>query len=177
MESVQIEQLIKHALMPGKFTWADLGSGEGVFTLALRKLVGSNITIYSVDSQISKLREQEKLFNEKFPETNIKFIEQDFTDHLSLPLLDGILMANSLHFVRRKNQFLEMITSCLKPGGKFVIVEYDTDQRNSFVPYPLTFYRLSKLLREYNFSDPQLLSTAPSKYQKRMYSAAATWLE
>ncbi len=177
MEAAQIEQLISGAITPGNFAWADLGSGAGAFTLALRKLGGPEIKIYSVDSQISKLREQEELFCTNFPGANIKFIEQDFTVDLSLPILDGILMANSLHFVRRKNQFLDSITQFLKPGGKLLIVEYDTDRGNSFVPYPLTFYRLSKLLRQHDFSDPELLATAPSKYEKGMYSAVATWLE
>lgn len=177
MDQAEIERLIAPAITPGKYVWADLGSGEGNFTLALRKLAGPEVTIYSVDSQIAKLREQEQHFAQVFPGTKIKYLEQDFTDNVVLPLLDGIMMANSLHFVRRKNQFLESLTSMLKPGGKLLIIEYDTDSGNSFVPYPVTFSRLSKLLRQHDFSDPQLIGTAPSKYQKGMYAAVATWME
>src|SRR5579863_6185040 len=79
--------------------WADLGSGWGAFTLALADLLGSGGRIYSVDRDSGALREQEQAMRERFPDRSVTYLAADFTRPLDLPPLDGIVMANSLHFV------------------------------------------------------------------------------
>jgi hypothetical protein len=53
-------------------------------------------------------------------------------------------MANALHFVRDQTGFLERAGKWLKPHGCFLLVEYDTDLRNPWEPYPLSFSTLQK---------------------------------
>jgi SAM-dependent methyltransferase len=65
----------------------------------------------------------------------------DFTRVIGLPLLDGILMANAMHYFKDKEAVLRQIHSFLKPIGTFLLVEYNVDSGNPWVPYPL----LSKL--------------------------------
>ena len=46
-------------------------------------------------------------------------------------------MANSLHFVADKAPVLSRLIRLLKPGGRLIVVEYNTSRGNSAVPYPL----------------------------------------
>src|SRR5689334_23043851 len=96
--------LIKHGVGQGG-VWADLGSGEGAFTLALRDVGGADIEIYSIDKNRESLEIQKKHFQNMFSNTTIHYREQDFTDEIHVPQLDGILMANSLHFVNAQDLF------------------------------------------------------------------------
>jgi ubiquinone/menaquinone biosynthesis C-methylase UbiE len=134
-----ITQLIDKVVAFGTSVWADLGSGDGAFTLELRELGGPDIEIFSMDKDIESLREQEETFEKRFGKGNIEFINADFTEPFEFPPLDGILMANSLHFVNDQYFFLDNLWNFLKPGGKLLLVEYDTDFGNPFIPYPLSF--------------------------------------
>lgn len=151
--------------------WADLGSGSGAFTLALEDLLGPTGKIYSIDKDKRVLKEQEKAMRSNFPSANVEYRVADFTQPLDLPGLDGIVMANSLHYVRRKEPILRLIRSYLRPGGRFILVEYNTDRGNMWVPYPLTYKTWETLAHQNGFTDTHLLSTVPSRYFGEIYSA------
>lgn len=122
--------------------WADLGCGNGLFTKALASLIDRGSTIYCVDSNQSSLNEIPDLYNEQV----IEKIQADFVkDHLPFEKLNGILMANSLHFVKDKTAFLQKLNGYLQKDHCLLIVEYDTDKANRWVPYPLSFQSLSTL--------------------------------
>ncbi len=151
--------------------WADLGSGTGAFTLALADLIGPTGHIYTIDKDQRALKDQEKAMRTNFPTTTVQYITADFTRRLDLPKLDGIIMANSLHFVRHKDPILQLIRSYLRPGGRFILVEYNTDRGNMWVPYPLSYRTWETLSRQNGFTKTQLLSTVPSRYFGEIYSA------
>lgn len=151
--------------------WADLGSGSGAFTLALEDLLGPTGKIYSIDKDKRALKEQEKAMRSNFPSANVEYKVADFTRPLDLPVLDGIVMANSLHYVRHKESILQLIRSYLRPGGRFILVEYNTDRGNMWVPYPLTYKTWETLAHQNGFTQTQLLSTVPSRYFGEIYSA------
>lgn len=151
--------------------WADLGSGWGAFTLALADLLGSGATIYSVDKDRSALREQEGEMRRRFLSTNIHYMQADFTKRLDLPALDGIVMANALHFVRRKEPVLDLLRSYLKPDGCLILVEYNADSGNPWVPFPLSFPTWERLAEQAGFASTRLLSTVPSRFLRELYSA------
>jgi len=151
--------------------WADLGSGTGAFTLALANLIGPTGQIYSVDRDKSALREQERAMHASFPATIVHFITADFTRRLDLPSLDGIVMANSLHFVSQKGPLLQLVRSYLRPGGRLILVEYNTDRGNMWVPYPLSYPTWETLARQNGFAQTQLLATVPSRFFGEMYSS------
>src|SRR5207249_11137099 len=89
-------------------SWADLGAGEGAFTRALSDLLGSEARIVAVDKDASALRALDSRF-----ETRVG----DFTKPLDLHDLDGVVMANSLHYVRDKDPVLRLVHGMLRPGG------------------------------------------------------------
>ena len=112
-------------------TWADFGAGSGAFTLALCELVGMAATIYAVDKDKSSLRELENSHRARFNTTdNLILLPNDFSRPLDLPPLDGIVMANSLHFFRDREKILRHVRGFLKPDGAFMLVEYNVDSGN-----------------------------------------------
>jgi ubiquinone/menaquinone biosynthesis C-methylase UbiE len=153
--------------------WADLGSGGGAFTLALADLIGPAGEIYSVDKDGSALRQQEKAMQTHFATTTVHYMAADFTRKLALPALDGIVMANSLHFVRGKEPVLQLVRSYLRPGGRLLLVEYNADHGNMWVPYPLSYATWEALAQQSGFGSTRLLATVPSRFFREIYSAAS----
>jgi len=151
--------------------WADLGSGTGAFTLALADLLGTSASIYSVDRDKSALKEQERTMRTRFPTIAVHYINADFTRRLDFPPLNGIVMANSLHFVREKNAIVQLIRSYLRPGGRLILVEYNSDRGNMWVPYPFSYNTWETLARHNGFADIRLLATRPSRFFGEIYSA------
>lgn len=153
--------------------WADLGSGSGAFTLALADLLGPNARIYSVDKDRRALREQAAAMRARFPEVAVEYVEADFTGKLALPPLDGVLMANSLHYVRHKASMLDLVRSYLRPAGRLILVEYNADHGNMWVPYPLSYPTWEKLSQQHGFASTRLLATVPSRFLREMYAAVS----
>jgi len=153
--------------------WADLGSGTGAFTLALADLLGPEAIIYSVDTDRGALRDQERAMRARFPHTTVEYMQADFTRPLDLPPLDGIVMANSLHYVRDKSPILQLVRGYLKPGGRLVLVEYNADRGNPWVPHPVSYGTWSELARRNGFAETRLLASVPSRFLGEIYSAVS----
>jgi ubiquinone/menaquinone biosynthesis C-methylase UbiE len=163
--------LIREGVAGGGLVWADLGSGEGAFTLAVADILGPQATIYSVDHDGSALRRQAAEMRGRFPATGLLQQTADFTRPLDLPSLDGIVMANSLHFVAQKEPLLRRLLGQLRPDGRFVLVEYDSDQGNPWVPYPLSYRSWEKLAAAVGLRDTRKLAAVPSHFLGSIYSA------
>jgi SAM-dependent methyltransferase len=80
-------------------------------------------------------------------------------------------MANSLHFVRDKESVLKEVAARLRPGGRLLIVEYDSDRGNTWVPYPMSYRTREGRAAQAGFLDTRLLRTIPSRFLGRIYSA------
>jgi SAM-dependent methyltransferase len=163
--------LLREGVLGGGQGWADLGSGEGAFTLALADLLGPTGSIHTVDRDGRALEVQVRTLRDAFPGVRVTPLVADFTMPLELPPLDGIVMANSLHFERDKLAVLRLIGDYLRPGGRLVLVEYDTDQGNPWVPFPLSFRSWTTLAAEAGFSQTQRLASVPSRFLGSIYSA------
>jgi len=153
--------------------WADLGSGTGAFTLALAELLGPEGVISSIDTDSRALDEQKRAMQAQFPRTTIHYLNADFTHPLDLPALDGLVMANSLHFHRRKEPILELVHGYLRPDGRILLVEYNTDHGNTWVPYPLSYPTWEALARRSGFAETRLLASRPSRFLGEIYSAVS----
>ena len=152
-------------------TWADLGCGSGLFTRALAGLLYTGSTIYAIDKNISSFQKN------SFPgQVLVTTFESDFVrDDLNLQNLDGILMANSLHFVRKKKQFIEKLIPLFRSAPVFLMVEYDTDLPNPWVPYPLSFGKLKNLFTELGFGVVKKINEKKSLYHSgKIYSVFIT---
>jgi ubiquinone/menaquinone biosynthesis C-methylase UbiE len=153
--------------------WADLGAGDGAFTLALAELLGPGATIYAVDRDRRALEWGAAELSRRYPAIKSFPTVADFSESLDLPPLDGIVMANALHFVRRKELLLARLRGYLKPGGRFLIVEYNADRGNLWVPHPLSYPTWAELARRAGFSRVELLGRVPSRFLGEIYSSLA----
>jgi ubiquinone/menaquinone biosynthesis C-methylase UbiE len=110
-----------HLLRKGVATsgglWTDFGCGTGAFTLALADVLGPTGSVYAVDKDRGALDVLQRTMQTSFPAITLYTLRDDFTHPLELPMLDGIVMANSLHFVRKKDALLQQVHSYLRPGG------------------------------------------------------------
>ncbi|HTJ11144.1 MAG TPA: class I SAM-dependent methyltransferase [Dinghuibacter sp.] len=153
--------LIKPAAPTGAH-WADLGCGSGLFTRALATLLADGSTIDAIDAAPQKPIESPN------PAVEIRFQQQDFTSEPPQSL-DGVLMANSLHFVRNKAALLKRLNA-----RQLIIVEYDTMLANPYVPYPADWAHLEAMLKGIGLTDVRRLGDRPSVYGKvSMYAASA----
>ena len=82
-------------------------------------------------------------------------------------------MANSLHFQRDKLPVLQLVRDYLKAGGRLLLVEYNADRGNPWVPHPLSFPTFATLAQQAGFSKPRLLEIVPSRFLREIYSAEA----
>jgi len=151
--------------------WADLGAGAGAFTLALADSLGANAQIYAVDQDAGVLRENQRAMRSRFPDVNVNYITADFTQKLDLPQLDGLVMANSLHFHRDKVPILQRVHGYSKSDGRFILIEYNVDSGNTWVPYPLSYSTWAKMAAENGFSQTRQLAAYPSRFLREIYSA------
>jgi ubiquinone/menaquinone biosynthesis C-methylase UbiE len=164
--------LLRPADLPPGASWADLGAGSGAFTLALRELLGLNADIYAVDRDRDRLSELERAHRVRFGASgHLHVISADFTKPLTLPPLDGVLMANSLHFFRHKEKVLCHVGTFLKAEGALLLVEYNVDRGNLWVPHPLSFETFRELAPHAGLSEPRLLAKHPSSFLREFYSA------
>ena len=139
-----------HLWPQGKAAWADLGCGNGLFAFALASLLAPGSTIYAVDKNVVRLDPSLPI-----KDVEIKTLKLDFVSaELPLKRLDGILMANSLHYVQDKLALIQKLSDCLQPNGRFLIVEYDTDTPvTHWVPYPVSFHSLQSLFADAGFTN------------------------
>ncbi len=166
--------LLKPANLPKGGTWADFGAGSGAFTLALRELVGPHAMIYAMDKDRSRLNELEQAYRLRFGDPNsLHILPGDFTRSPDLPALDGAVMANSLHYFKDKEKVLRHVQALLKPKGALLLVEYNVDRGNPWVPYPLSFETWRSLAPRSGFSEPLLLAKHPSSFLREFFSAVA----
>lgn len=154
--------------------WADLGAGNGAFTLALAELLGAGATIHAVDRDRRALDQLARSVRAGYPAVDVHLLVADFTQALPLPPLDGIVMANSLHFVEAKDAVLAQVRGYLRTGGRLIVVEYNTDRGNRWVPFPFSFATWQTLARQAGFARTELLATRPSSFLGEFY-AAASW--
>lgn len=173
MKTSDATDLIRSAIPQTGGTWADLGAGGGTFTRALVELLGEQGRVYAVDNSaqaIAALTEWSAA-----SASNVTVVHGDFTDELpALPgNLDGILLANSLHFVRDGGAVLARLARLLRPGGRVVIVEYDRRAASRWVPYPVSIASLASLADAAGLTRPRVVESRPSNYEGIIYVAYA----
>ena len=153
--------------------WGDFGAGGGAFTLALAEVLGPSGSIYAIDRDAGALRANARAMRERFPLLRVQYDEADFTSALALPELDGIVMANSLHFQRDAGAVVRHVRGYLKPGGRIVLVEYSIERGNWAVPHPVAYSAWQRLAASAGFDHTELLARRPSRFLKEIYSAVS----
>ncbi|MEP6796121.1 MAG: class I SAM-dependent methyltransferase, partial [Saprospiraceae bacterium] len=96
----------------------------------------------------------------------LEIVEADFNIPMVLPSLDGILMANALHYANDHLYVLNNVLTSLNPGGTFILIEYDTENPNPpWVPNPVSLHKFRELCRQTGLKDPIEIGRRQSIYQ------------
>jgi len=142
--------------------WADLGCGSGTFTKALNSLLSNGSHITAVDRKKQQL---------DLP--NVDFLQANFEhDNLKISGLNGILMANAIHYIADKAALVRKLEPMFTGSPHFIMIEYDTDRANPWVPFPITFKQLQTLFGTLGYHKIVKVSERPSAYRSgNMYCA------
>ena len=172
MNEREAREFIASAVGESGGVWADFGAGTGTFTRALRSLLSPGSRIYAVDSDHAAIAALRKIGNDVIP------IQADFSTTFTLPEpddtpLDGMLLANALHFVPDPGDALGRLVKLLRPGGRVVIVEYDRRGANPWVPYPIRSDRWPAIASATGLLNPRVTSRRKSMYAGVLYAAVA----
>jgi ubiquinone/menaquinone biosynthesis C-methylase UbiE len=175
VEVPQAIHLIEGAISGEGGVWADLGCGDGTFTLALADRLGAAGRIYAVDNDARALS---RLRRRAANRANVIPVPGDFTQPIAFAgwdgALDGLLFANALHYVARPENVLAGWVLRLIPGGRVVFVEYDRRAANPWVPYPISPSRLEQVAAAAGLSTPEVTARRPSAFSGDLYAAVAT---
>lgn len=152
--------------------WLDLGCGTGLFTVALTGNLPAGSKIIAIDKDEKALRKIPAAVNDVVIQT----MAADFVnDAWDVKEVDGILIANALHYVKDKEILLKKLKASMKATGVFLIVEYDRSAANQWVPYPLTIDAAKALFKSLGYLGFHVLNKRPSAYGGYyMYAAIIT---
>jgi ubiquinone/menaquinone biosynthesis C-methylase UbiE len=141
--------------------WLDLGCGTGLFTQALAGNLPPASKIIAVDKDEKALRKIPAIVNDVVIQTRAA----DFVyDALDVKEVDGMLIANLLHYVNDKETLLKKLSSSMKTNGIFLIVEYDRQTNNQWVPYPLTIDAAKALFKSLGYPSFHVLHKRRSAF-------------
>ena len=176
MELRDAIELLRGAVVAPGGVWADLGAGTGTFTLALAQTLGAGSTIYAVDDDAGAVRSLQKLAASS---VRIVPVKANFTLSLELPgpgssPLNGILFANSLHFVRDAAGVLSRLANLVRSGGRVIVVEYDRRGASQWVPHPIPAAQWPALADSAGLVEATITSRRPSMYSGSLYVGVAT---
>jgi len=166
--------LIATAVPSAGGIWADVGAGDSPFTRALASRLGEGGRLYAVERDsraIAALRR----WAARSP-TQVIPVDADLTRPFELPglsgaRLDGMLLANALHYVREPGPVLSRLVAMVRPGGRIVIVEYEGRSPNRWVPYPISSARLLSLAVDAGLAPPVITARRPSAFGGTLYVA------
>ena len=154
-------------------TWADIGAGEGAFTLALADLLGPGGRIVAVDRDATgAARRTTRAVRARFPETRADdAIAADLTAP-ARPARARRPRRGEQPPLRRsatgRSRSSRRWPSHLRPGGRFVVVEYDADRGNPWVPHPFSYRVVGAARRGGRASrDTRRIGRVPSRFLGR----------
>lgn len=102
---------------------ADVGSGDGDYTLHMVQVVGNSGRVFAVDIDPSELEE----LNDEVKNREIENLTTVYSVHdnpmLPAQSLDAVLVRNAYHEFTAFESMLQRIKEALKPGGRLVLEE------------------------------------------------------
>jgi ubiquinone/menaquinone biosynthesis C-methylase UbiE len=166
-------RLIRSGVHGAGPSWLELGAGDGAFTLALADLLGAGGRITALDRDARALGQMLVQVEGRFPAVAVRSVVGDFRDELPAGPFDGLLAANSLHFVTEPAVVLRRAAGRLAPGGRVIVVEYDADRGNPWVPHPFSAARFPAIATAAGLANAHEIGRVPSRFLGAIYAAVA----
>jgi ubiquinone/menaquinone biosynthesis C-methylase UbiE len=101
-----------------KFTFTDIGAGEGRLTLPIMKYLKKNTSLESYCIEPSSLIDTLK---EKCGYKGIHYIQKGMED-ISLPKSDFILIAHTIQYLKDRKEFAKSLKTALNKNGRVLFV-------------------------------------------------------
>ena len=121
----EFETVVRHAeIRPGMYV-ADIGAGEGYYTVRLSSMVGRRGRVLAEDIVPSTIQElATRVHRERLDNVALKLGEPN-DPQLPDASFDRILMIHMYHEIARPSEFLWHLHDDLKRGGSIVVVDAD----------------------------------------------------
>ena len=146
-----IDKVIELLELHAHDTVADLGAGNGYFTIPFAKQTKKSV--YAVDIE-PKMLELLKMNAEKERLKNIHYIESDL-EHIQLEdsSVNKVLIAFVMHEVGNMVNALNEVKRILKPQGKLLILEWEAIESEQGPPLHerIPSKEMEKFLRDHGF--------------------------
>lgn len=119
----QVSQALKNMdLKPGEVI-ADIGAGSGYYSFRMAERVSKG-KVLAVDLQPEML----DIMRQKIKKNKLKNVEliqgQEANPNLAPHSVDMVLMVDVYHELSYPKEMMEQIVAALKPGGRFILLEY-----------------------------------------------------
>lgn len=125
-------------IRPG-MTVADIGAGEGYYTVRLAERVGADGRVLAQDISREALdRLGRRVERERLENISIKFGDED-NPQLPADSFDRIFMVHMYHEVTEPYAFLWNMWPALNAGGQIIVVESDTPVGRHGLPHTVLF--------------------------------------
>ncbi|MEP7273455.1 MAG: class I SAM-dependent methyltransferase [Acidobacteriota bacterium] len=102
---------------------ADLGSGSGLFTRPIAKVVGDKGVVYAIDIDPDLLKHVEKTARDE-QLTNIRTVLAIESDPKLPEAVDLIAIIDTLHHIDNRPTYLSNLKRYLRPGGRIAIIDF-----------------------------------------------------
>lgn len=126
------DKIIEYLEVEGNDVVADLGAGNGYFTIPIAK--STNNTVYAVDIEPKML----DMLRENAGKENIKNIDYVVSDLVEIKLEDAsvnkAIVSMVIHEVSSIDHTLNDIKRILKPGGQLLLIEWKAIEMESGPP-------------------------------------------
>jgi ubiquinone/menaquinone biosynthesis C-methylase UbiE len=130
----EADRVMDKAGVAAGMTVADIGAGEGYYTIRLAARVGEKGRVLAQDI-IPKVRDTlaERVYREKLDNVSVK-LGEPADPKLPPASFDRILMVHMYHEIADPYEFLWRLRPSLKPGGRVIIVDADRPTKDHGTP-------------------------------------------
>lgn len=136
--------MAKAAIAPG-MTVADIGAGEGYYTVRLAAAVGATGRVLAQDiDQQALARLGDRVERERLDNVSIKFGAED-DPQLPDNSFDRVFMVHMYHEIAEPYAFLWHLRPALRPGGQVIVVDLDRPTDEHGIAPQLLFCEFQQL--------------------------------
>jgi ubiquinone/menaquinone biosynthesis C-methylase UbiE len=129
----------------GGTTVADIGAGEGYYTVRLAERVGRKGRVLAQDIDEQALaRLAQRVERERLDNVSIKLGAPD-DPRLPVASFDRIFLVHMYHEVSEPYAFLWRLRPALRPGGRVIVVDVDRPTNRHGIPPALLFCEFSRV--------------------------------
>jgi len=119
----QVSQALKNMKLKADEVIADIGAGSGYYSFRMAERVSKG-KVLAVDLQPEML----DIMRQKIKRSKVKNVEliqgEEANPNLAKHSLDMVLMVDVYHELSYPKEMMEQIVAALKPGGRFILLEY-----------------------------------------------------